>query len=134
MKYDLIIFDLDGTTLDTLDDLAISCNAALSACGYPARSREEVRMFVGSGIERLIARALPEGTSQEDFDRTLRAFKSHYAEHSADHTRPYPGIIDLLNSLRAAGLHTAINSNKIDSAVQNLCEKYQPDLYVLAMC
>lgn len=128
-KYDLAIFDLDGTILDTLEDLAGSTNAALAESGYPARTVDEVRRFVGNGIRKLIQRAVPEGTSPEGAERALAAFRAHYAEHSMDATRPYPGIPEMLSRLRAAGLRLAVVSNKVDEAVKVLCGAYFPGIF-----
>ena len=127
MKYKIAVFDLDGTLLDTLQDLANSTNFALEKCGYPKRTLEEVRRFVGNGIEKLIERALPAGTSLEERKRTLDVFKAHYAEHCEDNTAPYEGITELLDRLIERGMPIAVVSNKIDFAVRALCEKYFGD-------
>ena len=124
MKYKIVIFDLDGTLLDTLQDLAISTNFALETCGYPKRTVEEVRRFVGNGIEKLIERAMYGDISLDERRKILETFKSHYAEHCADHTIPYDGILPLLDRLIEAGVTIAVVSNKIDFAVQSLCKKY----------
>lgn len=129
MKNRLVIFDLDGTILDTLEDLKESTNAALGAQGYPARTTEEVRNFVGNGIRRLIEQAVPSGTSPEQISITLDAFKAHYKEHCADHTKPYDGIVPLLDRLKRDGILTAVVSNKADFAVQELCREYFPDVF-----
>ncbi len=131
-RYQLIIFDLDGTILDTLDDLMISTNAALTACGFPARSREEIRRFVGNGISNLMHRAVPEGTPEPEIAQVHTAFTAHYREHCADHTRPYPGIPELIEALRQDGRQIAVVSNKADYAVQELCAQYFPGLIDLA--
>ena len=124
MKYKIAIFDLDGTLLDTLQDLAISTNFALEASGYPKRTLQEIRSFVGNGIEKLIERAVPSTVSAEERKRTLDIFKEHYAKHCEDRTAPYEGIITLLDHLVEADMPIAVVSNKIDFAVQTLCEKY----------
>lgn len=124
MKYRLAIFDLDGTLLNTLEDLADSVNYALSVCSFPKRTIEEVRHFVGNGIRLLIERSVPAGTQKEETDRVYTEFVEHYAEHCADKTRPYEGVLELLHNLRKAGIKTAVVSNKADAAVKELCEKY----------
>lgn len=129
MKYQLAIFDLDGTILDTLEDLTISLNVALEQSGYPKRSIEEVRCFVGNGIRKLMERGVPEGTPVSEIDRVHERFTVHYQAHCADHTKPYTGIPELLHALRETGIRTAVVSNKADYAVQELCEQYFPGLF-----
>ncbi len=129
MKYELVIFDLDGTILDTLDDLADSTNMALQMNGLPMRTREEVRAFVGNGIQNLIERAVPLGVSTGVVQKVLKDFKVYYGEHCADKTKPYDGMIDLILQLRAQGFKTAVVSNKADFAVQELCEQYFPNMF-----
>ncbi len=121
--YKTIIFDLDGTLLDTLDDLWLSVNAALTVCGLPLREREEVRAFVGNGIAKLMERACGE-VDAPILARALAAFKSHYGAHCEDNTKPYAGIIELLQALQAQGLQTAVVSNKADFAVKKLAKSY----------
>ncbi|MDD3242769.1 MAG: HAD-IA family hydrolase [Eubacteriales bacterium] len=120
MTKQTVLFDLDGTLLDTLDDLAGSTNAALAACGYPLRQKDEVRAFVGNGVEKLIERAVPAGTPRADMLACLAVFREHYSRHMEDHTAPYPGILTLLEHLRAQGCRMAIISNKFDAAVKAL--------------
>ena len=132
MKYDLAIFDLDGTILDTLNDLANAVNYALEQHGYPTRSVEEIRIFVGNGVANLISRAVPEGTGEAERAAVLADFKARYREHVNDLTRPYPGIPELLKALRDAGVKVGINSNKFDAALQNLCRIHFDGLYDLA--
>lgn len=123
-KYTLAIFDLDGTLLNTLNDLAASVNAALAACALPPRTTDEVRSFVGNGIRRLIDRSVPKGTEKDLTDDVFARFKEHYALHCADRTAPYDGIIALLEALRARGIKTTVVSNKADFAVKELCSRY----------
>ena len=124
MKYDSVIFDLDGTLLDTLCDLKNSVNFALRSHGMAERSLSEVRRFVGNGIRNLCKRAAEEGTSEEKVDEILDTFRAHYKDHSNDNTKPYDGIIEMLTSLKARNIPTAIVSNKVDSAVQALAGEY----------
>lgn len=132
MRYKLVIFDLDGTVLDTLHDLAAAVNAAMEMHGYPTHSVEEVRIMVGNGVANLIRRAVPQGTSEEDTAATLADFKAYYRDHINVHTRPYEGITDLLAALRQAGVKVGINSNKFDAALQSLCRIHFPGLYDIA--
>ena len=120
----LVIFDLDGTILDTLEDLKESLNFSLGQMGYPRRTLEETRQFVGNGIRRLIQRAVPAETA--DIQRTYEIFMEYYRVHCADHTAPYPGIPAFLTELKARGYRLAVVSNKADSAVQTLCGRYFP--------
>lgn len=133
MRYRLVIFDLDGTLLNTLDDLADACNAALAEAGFAARTLDEVRRFIGNGVAKLIQRAVPEGTDEAAIRRVLDRFKAIYIEHVNVITRPYDGITSLLTALRAAGIRIAVNSNKVDAATQRLCEIHFGDLIDLAL-
>ena len=123
-KKDTVVFDLDGTLLDTLDDLMNSVNYALESNGYPARTRDEVRRFVGNGILLLMQRALPSGQENPDFDKVFAGFKEHYGIHCNDLTKPYDGIMELLELLKEKGVKMAIVSNKADFAVKELSEIY----------
>lgn len=133
MAYKLAIFDLDGTILDTLEDLADAVNYALGEHGYPGRTIEEVRRFVGNGIRKLIERAVPAGLEKEEIDKVHETFSAYYQQHCADKTRPYEGILPLLKRLRAAGCLTAVVSNKADAAVQPLCRRYYDGLFDYAV-
>ena len=133
MKYKIAIFDLDGTLLDTLQDLAISTNYALDSLGYEKRTTEEIRQFVGNGIEKLIEKAAPDNISADERNRILDCFKLHYANHCEDHTKPYEGMIELLDNLITKQLPVAVVSNKIDSAVQSLCQKYFGNRFIFAV-
>lgn len=134
--YDTIVFDLDGTLLDTLEDLMISTNAALAEHGMPTRTLDEVRRFVGNGAVRLVSRAVPEGTAPEGEASVLAAFKRHYEVHCEDHTAPYDGVPELLARLREAGARMAVVSNKPDFAVQELVGRRFPGTFdcVLGEC
>lgn len=124
MRIKAVLWDLDGTLLDTLDDLAASTNAALAQYGLPQRTRDEVRAFVGNGVRKLIERAVPQGTDEATVGRVYDAFVAHYGLHSRDHTRPYDGVIPMLDALLAGGVRLAIVSNKIDFAVKELSRAY----------
>ncbi|MEE0434517.1 MAG: HAD-IA family hydrolase [Peptococcaceae bacterium] len=125
------IFDLDGTLLDTLEDLATSANSALAACGLPTRSREDIRSFVGNGVRVLMRRALPEETDADTAQKAYEAFLDIYARNKAQTTKPYEGIISMLEALHARGLQLAVLSNKDDAAVAALCAQYFPDIFAL---
>lgn len=127
-RYSAVIFDLDGTLLNTLDDLADAANYALARMGWPRRTTDEVRRFVGNGVRLLIRRAAPPGSSEADQARCLAIFKERYAAHMEDKTAPYPGIPELLLALRDRGCRTAVVSNKFDAAVKGLCARYFGDL------
>ena len=129
MKYKLMIFDLDGTILETLEDLKNSVNYALDTLGYPTRTHEEVRAFVGNGMLNLITRSAPQDASDEEIQNILKVFKAHYAEHKADYTKPYTGIEKVLNSLKKGGAILTVLSNKDDDAVGVLCDKYFPNVF-----
>lgn len=133
MKYKLAVFDMDGTILNTIDDLAVSLNFVLKKNGYPERTLEEVLSFVGDGLGKLIERGLPAGESPQTVERILADFKEYYAVHCTDKTRPYDGIVQLLKELRMAGCLTAVVSNKADDAVAELCEKYFKGLFDCAV-
>lgn len=133
IKYTTVIFDLDGTVLDTLEDLFCSVNYALEKCGYPLRTIDEVRSFVGNGIGKLMERSAPEGTDSKDIEKFHKVFTAHYKEHCADKTQPYEGIIELLKKIRKKGVKTAVVSNKADYAVKSLCSDYFPELFDIAV-
>lgn len=124
MKYTTIIFDLDGTLLNTLADLAAATNHALAEHKLPQRTTDEVRRFVGNGIHKLIERAVPADTPAELQEEVFASFNIYYKEHCADSTRPYEGVPQLLQQLRTAGCRTAIVSNKADYGVQALAKQY----------
>lgn len=124
MRIRAVIWDLDGTLLDTLDDLAASTNAALVQNGLPERTRDEVRAFVGNGVRRLIERAVPQETDEQTVRCVYDAFVAHYGAHSREHTRPYDGVTQMLDALLGQGVRLAIVSNKIDFAVKELSRAY----------
>lgn len=126
-KVDTVIFDLDGTLLNTLDDLADSTNYALEQYGFPKRTLEEVRLFVGNGVRKLMERAVPGGAGNERFDEVFSCFKRHYVEHCMVKTDLYPGIPRMLERLKAAGFRLAIVSNKLQGGVDELYEHYFRD-------
>lgn len=133
LKDHAIIFDLDGTLLDTLDDLTASVNAAMAACGLPPHSRDEVRNFVGNGVMRLIERCVEGGQENPQFKKAYGAFRLHYASHCQEHTAPYEGIIQMLGKLRIQGVPVAVVSNKFDAAVKKLCDAYFSGLVPVAI-
>lgn len=118
------IFDLDGTLLYTLEDLYLSLNYSLEKLGYKKRTIDEVRSFVGNGIKKLIERAMPQDVSEDTVQKCLEIFVPYYQKNSQNNTKPYVGIIELLDDLKQKGCLIAINSNKIDSAVKDLANKY----------
>ena len=129
--YKTIIFDLDGTLLDTLDDLTDATNEVLRKRGLPLRTKEEVRSFVGNGIKKLIERAL--GTRTELLEEALEDFKSYYSQHCADKTKAYDGILEMLVTLKNKGVPTAVLSNKADFAVKKLAKEYFDGLLTAAV-
>lgn len=128
-----VIFDLDGTLLYTLQDLANAVNAGLQAGGMPQRTLTEIRSFVGNGVTSLMIRSVPGGKDCPKFDIMMKAFKDYYKEHCSDNTVPYDGIPLLLTKLKNAGIKTAVTSNKLDSAVKVLCQDFFPGLIDIAI-
>ncbi len=126
-----VIFDLDGTLLNTLEDLKESTNFALCKFKYPERSLEEVRCFVGNGVRKLIERAVPENC--KNVEECLEVFKKNYSENMYNHTKPYNGILKILKELHDKNLKIGVVSNKFDSAVKELCKKYFGDLVDVAI-
>ena len=124
MQKKLIIFDLDGTLLDTIEDLFLATNATLSQFGYPKRTKEEVLSFVGNGYVPLLVRALPKAVCEEQFEDIVEYFKTYYAEHCFDNTKPFDGIMDVLDGLRAQNRLLAVLSNKGDAQVKALVKRY----------
>ena len=133
MTKDIIIFDLDGTLLNTLDDLHKSFNYALKCFGYKQRTLEEIRNFVGNGIMNAMQRALPHFVSDKEFNDIMLVFENYYQNHMGDVTKPYDGILPMLRELKQKGYKTAVVSNKFDSAVKGLCENYFGNLIQYAI-
>ena len=133
MSYQTYIFDLDGTLLDTLGDLAASVNYAMRTHGMPEHSVDEVCRFVGNGVRRLMERAVPGGAAHPAFEAAFATFRRHYMEHSLDTTRPYEGIPEMLQVLKRRGRHTAVVSNKFDAATKELCRHFFPDTIDVAV-
>ena len=132
-EYDTYIFDLDGTLLCTLEDLAASTNYALRKNGMPEHSIDEIRMFVGNGVKKLMQRAIPNGENNPKFEQTYALFRQHYLDHNLDTTHPYEGIPELLAELKRRGKHLAIVSNKFYTATQELARHFFPDTIEVAI-
>ena len=127
------IFDLDGTLLSTLDDLAASCNYALRVNGMPERTTDEVRRFVGNGVKKLMERAIPNGLDNPMFGKAYADFRKHYMEHNLDTTKPYDGVMDLLLALDKSNKKVAVVSNKFYAATKELCRHFFGDLVPVAI-
>ena len=128
MRRDTFLFDLDGTLLDTLDDLTAATNAALRAYGCPPRTKEGVQGFAGNGVRLLLTRAAPGGEDNPHFSEIYDFFKTYYAVHCFDNTKPYPGIPVMLAGLKDRGCLVGVLSNKADFAVQQLVSRFFPGL------
>lgn len=126
MKYNTVIFDLDGTLLDTLDDLTDSVNFAMNAMGWPLRDRKDVRLFLGNGIKRLMELSSPKGITDEEFGRAFALFKEYYVAHNQDKTAPYDGVVEVMAHFKEKGIKMAIVSNKVHEAVLALRDKFFP--------
>ncbi len=126
MKYTTVIFDLDGTLLDTLDDLTDSVNHAMSSMGWPLRDKRDVRFYLGNGIKRLMELCSPKGISEEEFDKAFATFKAYYNEHNQDKTAPYEGVVQVMEHFKEQGIKMAIVSNKVHEAVLALRDKFFP--------
>lgn len=130
-KYKAAIFDLDGTLLDTLDDLWNAVNHTMDVFGYPHRTRDEVRTFVGNGVDRLIVLSIPNGENDRNRGAAIREFRKYYAAHSRIKTKPYEGVRELTARLMKDGIGVAVVSNKLHEAVVELCGIYFPDIKVV---
>ena len=124
---------MDGTLLSTLGDLAASCNYALRTNGMPERTIDEVRVFVGNGVKKLMERAVPNGEDNPAFEKTYSDFRKHYMEHNLDTTKPYDGVMDLLKELNSRGKKVAVVSNKFYAATQELCRHFFGNLVQVAI-
>lgn len=132
-EYKTYVFDLDGTLLSTLADLAASTNYALNCYGMPQRTLEEVRFFVGNGVRKLMERAVPDGAANPCFEQVFACFRTHYMQHNLDTTAPYPGVMDMLAALKARHKHIAVVSNKFYAATQELCRHFFGDYIDVAI-
>ena len=132
-EFETYVFDLDGTLLETLKDLAASTNYALRTHNMPEHSIEDVRMFVGNGVKKLMERAIPNGIENSQFEDVYATFRQHYLEHNLDTTKPYEGIPELLAELKARGKKLAIVSNKFYAATQELARHFFPDTIEVAI-
>lgn len=125
----LIIFDLDGTLLDTLDDLKNAVNFALESFGYAPRSREHIRKSIGNGVAKLVERCIPDGSNNPQYPECLRRFKEYYSAHYDEDTVPYDGMIDVVVTLKEQGYLLAVATNKIDALAHELIEKHYQNLF-----
>lgn len=133
MKFDAVIFDLDGTLLNTLGDLRNALNAAIGKAGLPPYSLDSVRLFIGGGVNRLIRSAMPAGASDNEIADMVDEFRAYYNAHLDIETAPYPGIMDMLKKLNDSGVKICVNSNKYDAAVQQLCKSHIDGFYMHAL-
>ena len=133
MTYQTYIFDLDGTLLDTLGDLAAAVNYALRTHNMPEHSIDDVRRFVGTGVRKLMERAIPDGEANPDFEAAFATFREYYMHHSLDTTKPYTGIPEALKALKSKGCRLAVVSNKMMAATQELCRYFFPDTIEVAI-
>ena len=133
MKYDLVIFDLDGTLLDTVQDLCAALNYGLERAGYPPKTADEMRRIIGGGVYHHVVNALPEGTDKAVVDAIFADFKARYNAHNNDTTLPFPGVVEMLKALKAAGMCVAVNSNKLDEDSQVLIDAHFGSLVDMAI-
>ena len=126
--YKAVIFDLDGTLLDTLGDLHAAVNYALKEFSFPERSLDEIRRFIGNGVVKLMERSTPDDTDSETQAKCLDVFRGYYLEHMRDMTAPFADVTELMTEFRAEGIKIAVVSNKLHAAVKELCEDYFPGL------
>lgn len=132
-RYTAVVWDLDGTLLDTLEDLCLAVNHALRTFGEPERPMSDIRLFAGNGVRRLVALSTPGGEEHPRFEDIFRCFKAYYVEHCSDHTGLYPGMKDTLRALHAAGYRMAVVSNKLQAGVDELYREHFSDTVELAV-
>lgn len=125
----LLIFDLDGTLVNTLVDLKNAVNVALLAKNYPERSLEQIRKAIGNGVAKLVARSIPNGTDNPDYESTLADFRKYYSKHSLDYTKPYPGVYEALINLKKQGYIIAVATNKLTDIARPLLNDFFPDIF-----
>lgn len=133
MKYNTVIWDLDGTLLDTLQDLCNATNYALRTNGMAERTLSEVRSFVGNGVRNLMLRAVPQGTDEAAFEKVFADFRAYYVEHCRDTTCLYPGVADVLSELHTKGIRQAVVSNKLQAGVTELASEWFRDTIDVAI-
>ena len=132
-QYETYIFDLDGTLLDTLEDLAAAVNYALRSFGMPEHSRDDIRRFVGNGVRMLMTRAVPNGEQNPQFEEVFSTFRMYYMQHSLDTTHPYDGVPEMLAALKQRGCRLAVVSNKFNKATKELCRHFFADTIEVAV-
>lgn len=132
-QYKTLIFDLDGTLLDTAQDLILSMNYTLEQLGYPLRTPEEIRSFVGNGVGLLVARSVPEGTTEADTKKAVEFFRDYYEKDGHKTTAPFTGMTELLVKLKDQGYTMGVVSNKMHDPVKELCDKFFPGLFGATM-
>ena len=130
MKFNVFIFDLDGTLLNTLQDLADSVNYALTQHGMPTHSKDDIRRFVGNGVRLLMERAVPNGSRNPAFEAVFATFREYYMQHSLDTTCPYDGVTEVIHELKQRGCRLAVVSNKMMAATQELIRHFFPEIEV----
>lgn len=133
VQFKTIIFDLDGTLLNTIEDIADSVNYALKECGFPERTYEEVQGFVGNATNYLLSKSVPANTPKDQTEECTRIYKNHYRSNMDNKTAPYDNILDMLKKLKDNNYKIAVVSNKFDSAVKELCKKYFSDYIEVAI-
>lgn len=129
MRYSLVIFDLDGTILNTIDDLTDASNFINSKYGFSVHTADQFKFFVGNGIPKMIERSIPPETPRNTYEKILAEYIDYYENHCAIKTKPYEGIIDCIKQLRTSKIKIAVNTNKIQSAAEELCNKYFPECF-----